>query len=75
MGKMKNTIPENYVCNHYCEEICMECQYSMETAHYPKRWRPTMQTWYNRVSKKAEEKIREYFKKQEKKKKKVEIPF
>lgn len=48
MGRMKETIPENYVCTNYCEEICIECQYSMETAHIPKKWRPRIETWYNK---------------------------
>ena len=71
MSRMKNTIAEIYVCNKFCEEICSECQYEMETAQYPKRWKPKFSTWYNKVTSKAEEKIREYFKK----KKKVDIPF
>ena len=74
MSKMKNTIPDNYICNNFCEEICGVCQYEMETAHYPKRWKPTMKTWFNKVTKKAEEKLKEYLKKQ-KKPKKTEIPF
>ena len=48
MGRMKETIPTNYVCNNYCEEICVECQYSMETAHIQKKWRPRIETWYNK---------------------------
>ena len=49
MSKMKSTIPKKYVCSKYCEEICFECQYSMETAHIPKEWRPRIDTWYNKL--------------------------
>jgi (p)ppGpp synthase/HD superfamily hydrolase len=35
---------------------------------------PSFKDWYNEVTKNAEEKIREYFKKQ-KQKKKLELPF
>jgi len=76
MGKIKSTIPDNYVCDNYCEEICFECEYNMETANYSKRWRPKIETWFKKISKDAEEKIREYFKKKEKENKnKVHVPF
>ena len=53
MARMKETIPENYVCNHYCEEICVECQYSMETAHITPKFRPSIVKWYNKFLKRV----------------------
>ena len=71
MGKVKeNLIPDNYICDRYCESICLECQYKMETAHLYKKYLPRIETWYNKSQKKAQ-KIKDYFNK----KKKVEIPF
>ena len=45
MSKIKDTIPEKYVCDNYCEEICFECQYQMETANMKNK--PTIEDWYN----------------------------
>ena len=56
MGRMKDTIPENYVCDNFCEEICIECQYSMETAHIYKKFRPSIEKWYNKGLKKGAKK-------------------
>ena len=47
MGRMKNTIPENPVCSNFCKEICVECQYEMETSHIYNKYRPTLAQWYN----------------------------
>lgn len=65
MGRMKETIPDKYVCSKYCEEICMECQYSMETAHLNERFKPSIEKWYN--NKVFGNKIKDYFKKNKKK--------
>ena len=75
MSRMK----EHYMQRGYngcCDgdPYCVDCDYYISTIQYPKRWKPKFSTWYNKVTSKAEEKIREYFKKK-KKKKKVEIPF
>lgn len=76
MSKMKNTIPDNYSCSHYLDvDECIECSYSIQTAHYSDKWKPTMRSWYNKITKNVEERIKEHFKKQKKKKEKVEIPF
>lgn len=73
MGYIKEySTRECQCCNGV--DLCIDCDYYTSTAHYPKRWRPTMKTWFNKVTKKTEEKIREYFKKQNKPKK-TEIPF
>ena len=53
MGRMTETIPETYICNNYCEEICVECQYSMETAHIHPKYRPSIARWYNKPPKKV----------------------
>ena len=75
MGRMKSMIPDNYSCDHYLDvDECIECSYLIQTAHYSDRWRPTMSSWYNKLTKNVEDRIREYFKKK-KKKEKVEIPF
>ena len=49
MGRMKDTIPENYSCIHYLDvDDCMECQYSMQTDHIPDWKRPSLKDWYNK---------------------------
>ena len=52
MSKMKNTIPENYVCENYCKEICFECHYAQETSHIYYKYRPSIESWYNKITKK-----------------------
>tara|TARA_Y100001963_G_C6688216_1_gene403295 strand:- start:720 stop:884 length:165 start_codon:yes stop_codon:yes gene_type:complete len=53
MGRMKDTIPENYSCTHYLDvDDCMECQYAMKTAHIPDWKRPTIKQWYNKKRRK-----------------------
>ncbi len=54
--------------------LCVDCDYYFSTNHIYYKYRPSIRTWYNKTTSKAEEKIREYFKKK-KKKEKVEIPF
>ena len=50
MGRMKNTIPENYSCIHYLDvDDCMECQYSMRTHHIAEWRRPTLKEWFNNM--------------------------
>jgi len=55
-------------------DLCVDCDYYMSTMHYHPKYKPSLRTWYNKVTKNTEEKIREYFKKK-KKTKKVEISF
>ena len=73
-GYKEHLIDRGYDC---CDGVtlCLDCDYYISTSHYHPKYRPRMETWYQKETKKTEEKIREYFKKQEKKKKKVEIPF
>ena len=54
MSRMKDTIPENPVCDNGCSEICLECQYDMETIHINKRFKPSMEDWYDKVKTKKE---------------------
>jgi len=55
MSKIKNTIPDNYSCNHFMDvDNCVECQYSMQTAHLPDKFTPSFENWYNKkVKRKA----------------------
>ena len=52
MGRMKDTIPENYSCVHYLDvEECCDCMYAMTTAHIPEWKRPSLKVWYNNPKK------------------------
>tara|TARA_R100001443_G_scaffold98577_1_gene105613 strand:- start:591 stop:764 length:174 start_codon:yes stop_codon:yes gene_type:complete len=55
MSKIKNTIPDNYSCNHFMDvDNCVECQYSMQTAHLPDKFTRSFENWYNKkVKRKA----------------------
>ena len=53
MSYIKNTLPDYPACSHFCEEICVECQYILETAHIPERYRPSITTWYNKPTKRG----------------------
>ena len=33
--------------------LCMDCQYYVETSHIYKKYRPRIETWYNRICKKV----------------------
>ena len=50
--------------------LCFECQYHEETSHLYKKYRPRIETWYNK-SQKSAQRIRDYFNK----KKNEETPF
>ena len=68
-------IKEYYNNNTQCcdgIELCVDCDYNISTMDMNPI--PSFKDWYKEVTKNAEEKIREYFKKQ-KQKKKLELPF
>ena len=49
MSYIKNLIPDDYNCSHFDNvDNCIECQYTMRTAHIKKEYRPSIETWYNR---------------------------
>ena len=54
MGKVKEYIMERSV-DWCCDgiDLCIDCHYHEDTAHYSKRWKPTLETWYNKIIKKA----------------------
>ena len=59
MGRMKETIPDNYSCIHYLDvEHCHECMYAMQTAHIPDWRRPSMSKWFNNFKNKITRKWR-----------------
>ena len=54
MAKMKEYAQERgYLgcCNGI--DLCMDCQYHVETSKYYGKWKPTLETWYNRICKKV----------------------
>lgn len=53
MGKMKGSIPKDYVCSNYCEDICLECQYEMETLNIYKLYKPSLERWYSKITRKG----------------------
>ena len=53
MSYIKNSIPDDYNCSHFDDiDNCVECQYSMQTAHIKKEYRPSLEKWYNKKTKK-----------------------
>lgn len=53
MSYIKNSIPDNYNCSHFGDvDTCLECQYSLHIAHIKEEYRPSLQTWYNKKTKK-----------------------
>ena len=58
MGAVKrNIIPDNYNCSDFLDvDDCMECQYAMRTSHIKKEYRPSIETWYNRKTRKRRSK-------------------
>jgi len=71
MSYMKEYYNNNTQC---CDgvDLCVDCDYNISTMDMNPI--PSFEDWYKEVTKNAEEKIREYFKKQ-KQKKKLELPF
>ena len=68
MGKMKEYVMErskDWCCDGI--NLCIDCHYHEETSHYYGRWKPTIQTWYNKGQKKV--------KKIKQKTTKTKIPF
>ncbi len=54
MGKVKEYMMDrsrDWCCDGI--NMCIDCHYHEDTAHYSKRWKPTLETWYNRITKKA----------------------
>lgn len=62
MGRMKDTIPEEYSCNHYLDvNDCMDCQFSMQQINSdwlasqtpPKisEQKSNLEKWYNKKPK------------------------
>ena len=57
MSYIKNSIIDNYNCSHFGDvDTCLECQYSLHTAHIKEEYRPSLQTWYNKTTKKRRNK-------------------
>jgi len=51
MSYIKNSIPDDYNCSHFDNiDNCVECQYSMQTAHIKSDYRPRIEKWYNKKS-------------------------
>ena len=51
MSYIKNSIPDNWNCHHFDNiDNCVECQYSMQTAHINPQYRPSIEKWYNKKS-------------------------
>ena len=74
MGKMKNYAMERGY-DGCCDgvNLCVDCDYYFSTNHIYYKYRPSIRTWYNKITKDVEERIKEHFKKK-KKKEKVELP-
>jgi len=54
MSFIKNSIDDNYNCSHFLDvDDCLECTYSMHTAHLKENYTPSIKTWYNRKPKKT----------------------
>ena len=54
MAKMKEyALEREYLgcCNG--DPYCIDCHYAVETSKYYGKWKPTLETWYNRIIKKA----------------------
>tara|TARA_Y100000593_G_C4295000_1_gene330198 strand:- start:1791 stop:1979 length:189 start_codon:yes stop_codon:yes gene_type:complete len=57
MSYIKNSIPDDYNCGHFMNvDECIDCQYAMQTAHLPEKYRPSMEKWYNKSVKKNQKK-------------------
>ena len=54
MGKMKEYAQERGYLG-CCDGInlCMDCQYHVQTSKYYGKWKHTLETWYNRICKKV----------------------
>ena len=51
MSYIKNSIPDNWNCHHFDDiDNCVEWQYSMQTAHINPQYRPSIEKWYNKKS-------------------------
>jgi len=49
MSYIKNSIPDDYSCNHFDDpETCLECQYALHTQKMKAEYRPSLENWYNR---------------------------
>ena len=68
MGKMKEYAQDRGYLG-CCDgiNVCLDCDYAQQTSHYFYKFRPKLETWYNRIIKKS--------KKIKQKTRKMEVPF
>ena len=53
MSYIKNSIIDNYNCSHFGDvDTCLECQYALHTAHIKEEYRPSLEKWYNKKTRK-----------------------